>query len=338
MRIAKSVARHVLYKLDKYFDKISYLFSYSIVYLKSKICNYLDDFDEYQGNVDMASKSTACIFAHFDKHGVIDDYVVFYLTKLYELGCAIIFVSTCNKMSQNEIDKIKNIVSKIIIRRNIGYDFGSYAVGFQIASLHPGFDKYIITNDSVYGPLANLEKLITKIDEGNIDALGITDSWQQAYHLQSYFLILNKKVISHKSVIYFWRNILFSNNKKFIIKKYEVGFSQLLLSLGFKIEAYCKYDDISRFVIKRKLSAYNSPKQQLHHHYHTYHNSSHFFWDILITDFDCPFVKTELLRDNPTKITNIWSWQDLLETKINFYPKVIENINNHLKRSRTQKY
>jgi hypothetical protein len=42
-------------------------------------------------------------------------------------------------------------------------------------------------------------------------------------------------------------------------------------------------------------------------------NAMHFFWDSLITDYKCPFIKRELLQSNPTKMP-ISAWRDVIQS------------------------
>lgn len=73
-------------------------------------------------------KRTA-IFAHFDKHNLIDDYVIIYLEKLKEVVDDIIFVSDCN-LETKEIKKIEHLILNNICQKHGEYDFGSYKRGF----------------------------------------------------------------------------------------------------------------------------------------------------------------------------------------------------------------
>ncbi len=41
-------------------------------------------------------------------------------------------------------------------------------------------------------------------------------------------------------------------------------------------------------------------------------NPTHFFWDTLITDFNCPFIKRELIRENPVGIIYPWRWPEVV--------------------------
>ena len=47
-----------------------------------------------------------CIFAHYDRDDIVDDYVIYYLKALQKICATIIFVSDCN-LSKEEIKKIR---------------------------------------------------------------------------------------------------------------------------------------------------------------------------------------------------------------------------------------
>ena len=58
-----------------------------------------------------------------------------------------------------------------------------------------------------------------------------------------------------------------------------------------------------------------------------YLNQLHFYWDELIVKNKCPFLKIELLRDNPQGV-DIKGWKDIVK-KTGFDMTLIEN---HLSR------
>ena len=42
-------------------------------------------------------------------------------------------------------------------------------------------------------------------------------------------------------------------------------------------------------------------------------NITHFFWDYLIADLGCPFLKRELLAFNPMGVPFLHQWQNVIE-------------------------
>lgn len=56
-----------------------------------------------------------CIFAHYDRDDIVDDYVIYYLKALQKICATIIFVSDCN-LSKEEIKKIEAITDFVIAK------------------------------------------------------------------------------------------------------------------------------------------------------------------------------------------------------------------------------
>lgn len=93
------------------------------------------------------------LFAGYDKMGVVDDYVLYYLAKLATLA-DIVYVADC-EMSKKELAKLAPFTLKAIATRHGEYDFGSYKRGFLWAKesgILGDYDELFLCNDSVYGP------------------------------------------------------------------------------------------------------------------------------------------------------------------------------------------
>lgn len=184
-----------------------------------------------------------CLFAHFDKDNLIDDYVIYYLKALRKSCSSIIFVSDCS-ISESEKEKILSIVDYIQAYNHDEYDWGSYKFGYLIAKEN-GFlddaDELLICNDSVYGPIYPLNKYFEIMENKSCDIWGMH---QNLYglnskivepHLQSWFLCLKKSVINSSEFDKFMRNITHLESKNEIIQKYEIGFSKEM-SKYFKLD------------------------------------------------------------------------------------------------------
>ena len=69
----------------------------------------------------------AVIFAHYDKDGIIKDYILYYLKELKMVADKIVFVS-CSDLKNSE--SLNGLADKIIAEPHNEYDFGSYKRGF----------------------------------------------------------------------------------------------------------------------------------------------------------------------------------------------------------------
>ncbi len=297
-------------KIRPYLRRLYYKLCSPGIIWKSKINekNY-SSFRELEGNVNILDRKIICVFSHFDKDNIVDDYVLHYLAALNEIGCAIIFVSTCNNIENQYVEKLKILVTKIVTRINIGWDFGSFNIGYKIAKNYDHYNLLIFANDSVYGPLHPLQNIISMVKNNECDVGAATDSYECGYHLQSYFLVFSDKVLKSKIIDKFFENFVFSNNKTFVVHKYEIGLSRLLINNGFKLKALCDYLEVANKFFNDTFSLNTERENDA---WIDFYNPTHIFWQTLIKDFKCPLIKRDLLLKNPSSIVNFFSWPEVV--------------------------
>ncbi|MEN3034566.1 MAG: rhamnan synthesis F family protein [Aquificaceae bacterium] len=292
---------------------------YPVDYLLGRISKSGWKFLSYKAGIsENKNLSYLGIFAHYNQFKRVSEYVFYYLEKLLDAGIEIVFVSN-SKLSKKDIERLLKTVRIVIVRKGRGRDFGSYFVGWQVAKRELGIENFkgvLFCNDSVFGPI---EYKDSKTFKEKMEILfqkpfgGITDSWEGAYHLQSYFITFNQEVIKSGLIDRFFRSYVFFNNKRRVIERYEIGLSQFMIKEGIKPFAICEYFDI----LTRKKAQQRVSKS------HIYLNPTHFFWDILIEDMQCPFLKIELIRDNPSKIQNISKFYNVISEKTQYPPELI---------------
>lgn len=285
-----------------------------------------------EGSIPFVGKKRLCIFSHYDKDNIVDEYVLYYLNELKRLGFAIVFVSA-SKLHKGELEKVKRRVSKIILRKNRGRDFGAFRVGVHTFHDLKVFEQILFTNDSVYGPFYDLEKFFQWSIDNDMDIWGLTDSWEHRYHIQTYFFVFNNRAIKSPFFENFWKSVRFRQYRPLIIKEYELGLSKQAIRQGLKVGAVCNYLDLRRDLLGdddlKKRVPNTSPVQEVQHRRdeylnkwllknelnlsYTHVNPTHFMWKILITRYHHPFIKIDLIRDNPCKIPDLWEWKDVIE-------------------------
>lgn len=269
-----------------------------------------------------------CVYSQFNKNGRVEAYVYDALNTIKNSGLEVIFVTTSRLDKTSDQDKLFEICNTVIVRENIGYDFGSYKVGIDhITKLKANPKKILITNDSVYGPFSNLNNFIRK--SNSFDIYGLTDSIDFNYHLQSYFIIYNESVIKHKAFKTFWSSVkLLSNDvpdfKNKIIQDYEVGGSQYFIKHGFKIGAAYAFDKISEIIFKEFLEELKYKKNVHKSEIEKFllgHNTTHNYWKVLL-QLGFPYIKRELLTQNPTN-SKIDDWPTIINELFEYDPLLI---------------
>lgn len=244
-------------------------------------------------------KENLTIFSHFDKDNHIADYVTFYLKSLSTFS-DIIFVSTSKSLSDEEIEKIKPFCRDIVVKENYGYDFGSWKSGLNLIGQQLNdYNNLILCNDSVFGPLFNLEDIFKKMSVQKYDIWSMTDNQEICYHLQSFFIVYHRTAFTHKLFTDFWNNFKIYEDKQTLIIENEVKFSNCLINSNLRVGAYFSCKTFSAL------------------------NTTHYYWRDLIQNHQFPFLKKELLRDNPLSI-NIKDWDETLRTVSDYDTEMIK--------------
>ena len=116
------------------------------------------------------------LFAGFDKDNIIDDTVIYYIKELSKIG-DIVFVAD-NDLPSSEIKKISKIPHVLYAGavRHEEYDFGSYKRAYLWAKQNKILKQYnwmYLVNDSVYGPLNDLEPIVKKLETSGAELIGM---------------------------------------------------------------------------------------------------------------------------------------------------------------------
>lgn len=165
--------------------------------------------------------------------------------------------------------------STIVVRKpNVGYDFGSWAVGLDRFPALAKRRHVILVNDSMAGPFAPLDDMATSFETTSADVWAATNTRQFVPHLQSYLLGFRGGVLADPAVRQFWRGVKHLEDKGRIIGEYELGLSHLLRFEGITTRAW--------FASERVVAPTDNPVIA--------------GWRRLI-ELGFPFVKREIIRD-----------------------------------------
>ncbi len=270
------------------------------------------------------------MFVHWDGAGEVRPHVLHQVRSLAGAGLSVVFVTNAGFLRPAAMEQLKLVCAGVLIRRNVGYDFGAWREGFEQLSLpRPNTRLVVMANDSVYGPIRSLADLLAGIDFEQADVWGCTESWQSRYHLQSYFMAFSPRVVASDAWKGFWENVRPTWSKGWLVRLYEVGLTQTLVKAGFSCRAVWPYQDLIKNIdidyVRDHKEADEGPNladpivQARRQHIlrlrgavadRTPLNPTSDLWrQLLAARF--PFIKRELLRDNPTRIADVGEWQDV---------------------------
>lgn len=133
----------------------------------------------------------------------------------------------------------------IVFRKpNIGYDFGSWAVGLGVLPAITRAPYVILANDSVLGPFTDIGGLLAQFEDSIADVWGLTDTRQFSHHLQSYFLGYRNGVLAERPLQEFFAGVRQERSKWEIIKHNELALSSLLHREGYITRSAFRGDDV----------------------------------------------------------------------------------------------
>jgi hypothetical protein len=282
------------------------------------------------------------ILVHFERKGWLRPDLINYLLDLGRAGFSVIFVSNSG-VGNKQISQLQDHCAAIVFRKNSGYDFCAWREAMEIFSI-PNQDtqQLLLVNDSVYGPLLPLGPVLEKIDFRVADFWGMTESWQHRYHLQSYFLVAGPKAMASKAWKEFWSHVRPAPSKHFIIRKYEIGLTQDLLEDGLICQALWTYRDLISWVtedVRNEPTCLTSLRRSRTRHktrlFRAISNceplnpTSDLWRPLMETGF--PFIKRELLRDNPGRVSDLAEWR-LIASRL-FSRPVLEAVEQDLART-----
>lgn len=281
--------------------------------------------ERWVGRQSLDTASRVAVFSHFDREGALHDFVDHYVRQLADAGFAVVFVSNSPRLPPATVERLLPSCALVLRRANVGYDFGAYKDGIAEVPAPERLESLIVANDSVYGPFHPLGPIVARMDDG-ADVWGITDSWEHRYHLQSFFVLFRRPAVQSPAFAAFWRQVRYVQAKDWIIGKYEIGMTRELAEAGLRCRSLFPYRAAESALLEAAEGGDLHPErfdpiQQafLGLVVDTVRrngalNGTHYFWDFLIERLGCPFLKRELLRDNPEGVPFVGRWEQVVRS------------------------
>jgi len=227
------------------------------------------------------------VLAHFSVNNRFRDDL-FPLLDEYRRFADVIVVSSASglRWHPRTLHRLRQRCAAIVIRRNQGYDFGSWKVALKLHRHDIEQAAFVVlTNDSFWGPITPLDDLFQRLHASTADVIGLTDNLMYEPHLSSAFTAYKPKALQCPAFDRFWESLQIWPRKRDLVKQCEVGLPVQLRAAGLKLES---------------LYTHNANGNVLH-----------YAWKELIEQRGFPFLKVSLLRDNPTR-QHIDSWPEVI--------------------------
>jgi hypothetical protein len=294
-----------------------------------------------EGPIALAPKIV--LFMHFDRTGRVRPQILDYIRQLRDSGRSVVFITNAGFLTAAATQALQPLCTCIIVRRNRGYDFGAWCDGVEHFDLpRADTEEIIFANDSVFGPITPIAPMLSRIDYAKADIWGLVESWQYRYHLQSFFFAFGPTALQSPAFGKFWRGIKPVPAKAYIIRQYEIGITQKMIKAGLSVASLWTYQSLVESVDYQTLDELilqsesdtgkadpilrNRRLQVLRLRDAVSRrvalNPTADLWrQLLLAGF--PFIKRELLRENPAEVEDVADWIELVRTKLNVDPQPI---------------
>jgi lipopolysaccharide biosynthesis protein len=279
----------------------------------------------WPGALDLEGASKVAIFSHYDRRGVVHEFVHFYVREIAKADYTLIFASSAPELRPADLARLMPVCGLVLRRRNLCPDFGNFKDAIACIPDLRRLETLLIVNDSVYGPFHDLADVLGRMAMASADVWSITDNWERRFHLQTYFVLFGRRALQSEAFHRFWRRLRYVQAKVGVVRRYEIGLTQALLRGGLRCRALFPH----RAVIAL-TEAVNAPKRDRKKldprrkrflaevagaiDQGTPLNATHFLWDFLIGEMGCPFLKRDLLQRNPVRIPGLLRWEEVIRS------------------------
>lgn len=237
-----------------------------------------------------------CLFAIYSPQGTISTSTQQYLQVLADNGMSIIVCIAVESLETPFDAGTLSMASGILLRQNFGMDFAVWAKALSHDSNIWSAQSITFTNDSVFILPSLVENMLEQVRNSSADIVFLTESRQICRHGQSYFFSMKKNALRSASVRRFWGAMEPQSEKNAIIRLYETKILQLAEERwGCKVDILYPLDSLFQDNLSKDANF----------------NVTHSYWLYLVWQ-GFPFVKVELLRDNPAR-AHIFGWQRVFE-------------------------
>lgn len=287
-------------------------------------------------NPDSKVVDRLAIYFFYDKDGIVDDYVVYFLNDLIKNISKLLIV--CNgKLTPEGRERLEALTPNVLVRENTGFDIWAYKEAMEFYGWEnlKALDELILLNSTIMGPIYPLCDMFEEMESRDVDFWGITAHSKIDFdpfgiskygyiplHLQSHFLAIRKHMLQSLEFKKYWDERPKVTNYIEAICYHEIIFTKEFEDKGFTWQMYVDTSDLGKYVANpltidpldliknRKCPIFK--RRSFFHDYHEFLSLSNGNSTIDLinylqndTDYDINMVWDNILRtQNQTDIKN----------------------------------
>ena len=212
----------------------------------------------------MIIKNNECkrlaIYFFFDKFGIVDRYVPYFLNDLNQnVDKTIIVVN--GKLNNAGKETLSNY-GEVIVRENKGFDVWAYKTALEYVGWDnlEEYDEIVLLNSTILGPIYPLKESFEKMSQCDLDFWGLTKYFKYdedpfgcipyGYipdHIQSHFICCRKSLVKSDEFKKYWTDMPMIKNYNEAVGKHEAVFTKHFSDLGYKWDVSVNVDELREY-------------------------------------------------------------------------------------------
>lgn len=181
--------------------------------------------------------SEIALFVTHSRSGKIKPHVLPYLRALKAKGLGVLLIATVDRPVDLPAELIA-AADALIVRRNAGYDFGAWSHALKLYPQLYGAATLYLVNDSVFPAAgdAPIGAIIDRVRASTADLVGLTESHEWRWHVQSYFLAIKPRLLRSRGFHGFMNDLRLLTRKDHVIRAYEVSLGEMAERDGYAVD------------------------------------------------------------------------------------------------------
>lgn len=248
---------------------------------------------------------SVCLFAYYSTDAKLPSHTRHLLSQIASCGFTIHIAASglsetaAQALQDDLVTGTHPVAATVHPRPNTGLDFGAWQFLLSL-----GCDRnaaeILFANDSVFGPLLPLRPIVDQMRERKLQIWGMVRSEAVVSHLQSWFLCMTRDALDHPAIRRIFRQPFNDMSKDEIVLHGELGLGLAIKAAGLSCgAAWSNARGLARLLAL---------------------NPMHTDWRTVLRSGNAPFIKTELLRDNPSGIASTHLWRQEIPDPAFFNP------------------
>ncbi|MBK7310962.1 MAG: hypothetical protein IPI93_09260 [Sphingobacteriaceae bacterium] len=186
----------------------------------------------------MLNTNNICLYASYFEGNKLPYYIRVYLKELKKHLNKVVLIRSGENLDKESASFLEENSISVQYEKNEGFDFGLWYKAFQTINVAE-YDQIALVNDSCV-LFRSLDPFMAWAIKDNADVKGMTYSEAITPHVQSYFMVLNKKAIELAANYFKQHGIKQSIGD--VIQTYELGLNKYFTDKGLKLASFVDND------------------------------------------------------------------------------------------------